>query len=453
MEECIAEVAKSCANREWKWKPMDRDSQQRFDVLVIGGGPAGMAAAVRAAECGANVGIVDDNATFGGQIWRAGTEDGDAAKWRGLLGDARVTKLYGKRVLDQPEGGVLLAEGTDDLCELRYQNLVVATGARERFLPFPGWTLPNVMGAGGLQAMVKSGLPIRGKRVVVAGTGPLLLAVAANLRKHGAQIPIICEQASWSSLARFSAGLLSYPGKIAQGLQLKKELAGIAFAANSWPLAAHGGPILESVTISRRGKTEVIACDYLACGFHLVPNLELQSILGCQLSGGYVQVDEFQQTSVQGVFCAGEPTGIGGVELALVEGQIAGLAAVGETARARKSFGERRKARRFARLLDRTCRLRPELKDVPSAETIVCRCEDVPYSRLQEHRSWRAAKLQTRCGMGPCQGRVCGPATQFLFQWNPDSVRPPVFPARVQSLSGVAGCAEPEHSAVTGDSR
>jgi len=284
-----------------------------------------------------------------------------------------------------------------------------------------------------LQAMVKSGLPVRGKRVVVAGTGPLLLAVAAYLRKQGAEIPILCEQASWASLARFGVGLLGRPGKLVQGLQLKKEIAGIPFATNSWPIGAHGGQVLKSVTISRGGKTEVIACDFLACGFHLVPNVELQSLLGCQISGGYVQVDELQQTSVQGVFCAGEPTGIGGVELALVEGQIAGLAAVGEKSAAQKLFGERRKARRFARMLDRAFRLRSELRSLPAAETIVCRCEDVPYSRVQEHRSWRAAKLHTRCGMGPCQGRVCGPATQFLFEWNPDSVRPPLFPARVGS--------------------
>jgi NADPH-dependent 2,4-dienoyl-CoA reductase/sulfur reductase-like enzyme len=425
---------------------MSRDSTQGFDVLVIGAGPAGIAAAVRAAECGVRVGIVDDNPTAGGQIWRGVSqdsegEDGDsqgAAQWTGRLRSADVTELYGMRVFQQPGPGVLLAEGRDGVWELRYQNLIVATGARERFLPFPGWTLPNVMGAGGLQAMVKAGLPIDGKRVVVAGTGPLLLAVASYLRRQGAEIAMICEQASWSALAQFSVGLMSHPRKIAQGMRLQRELAGVPFAANSWPLAAHGGPAIESVTIARSGKAEVIPCDYLACGFHLVPNVELPSLLGCKISGGYVQVDDFQQTSVPGVFCAGEPTGIGGVELALVEGQISGLAAGGGRAKARKLLGERRAARRFARMLDRTFRLRRELRDLPSADTIVCRCEDVRYSRLQPHTSWRAAKLHSRCGMGPCQGRVCGPATEFLFQWNTDSVRPPVFPVRLESLAGVA---------------
>src|SRR6266513_2238655 len=276
---------------------MDNDSHHAFDVLVVGGGPAGIAASVRAADYGARVGLVDDNATSGGQIWRGASEgqhSQDASRWSGLLRAADVTKLYGKRVFHQPEEGVLLAEGNDELCELRYRHLVLATGARERFLPFPGWTLPNVMGAGGLQAMVKSGLPIRGKRVVVARTGPLLLAVAAYLRKHGAEIPVICEQASWSTLARFGAGLLAYPGKIAQARQLKKELAGIQFAANSWPVATHGGQRLESVTISRSGRTEAVPCDYLACGFHLVPNVELPSLLGCEMKDGYVQVDDFQ---------------------------------------------------------------------------------------------------------------------------------------------------------------
>jgi NADPH-dependent 2,4-dienoyl-CoA reductase/sulfur reductase-like enzyme len=432
---------------------MSRESRQRFDVLVVGGGPAGMAAAARAAESGVRVGIVDDNASLGGQIWRGesqGHQGNDAEGWSERVRAARVTTLCGMRIFDQPEPGVLLAERRNDLFELSYQHLVLATGARERFLPFPGWTLPNVMGAGGLQAMVKCGLPVCGKRIVVAGTGPLLLAVAAYLRKQGAEILMICEQASWNSLARFAASLFTRPGKLMQALQLRKELSGVPFAANSWPLAVHGGQTLESVTVSRSGKTETIPCDYMACGFHLVPNIELPLLLGCEVQDGSVRVDELQETTVSKVFCAGEPTGIGGVELSLVEGQIAGLAATGRTTEAKQLFTEREKVHRFARLLERTFRLRGELRSLPSSDTIVCRCEDISYSRLRPHSSWREAKLHTRCGMGPCQGRVCGPATQFFFGWDPDSVRPPVFPACVQNLAALTGRAQPQHSETTG---
>ena len=341
----------------------------------------------------------------------------------------------GTRVLHQIEPGVLLAEQMQSAHEFRYDKLVLATGARERFLPFPGWTLPNVFGAGGLQAMVKCGLPVIGKRVLVAGSGPLLLAVAAYLRNCGARILMICEQTSARALAQFGLSLWREPAKLAQAFRLKKDLAGIPFATRSWPVEAHGSEALESVAISRGGKGEAIACDYLACGFHLIPNTELAALLGCTIENGYVSVSDLQETSVPGVFCAGEPTGIGGVELALIEGQIAGLVAAGQIADARQLSRQRRKALCFARALEQTFKLNPELQKLAKAETIVCRCEDVTYSRLRPYHSWTAAKLQTRCGMGACQGRVCGPATQFLFKWNPDSVRPPIFPARVESLA------------------
>lgn len=417
---------------------MIQDSHTCFDVLVIGAGPAGIAAAVRSAEAGANVGIVDDNLALGGQIWRGAVAENhspDAAPWHQRLRDSKVTTLCGYRVFDQLSPGALLAESTRGLVELRYDKLILATGARERFLPFPGWTLPNVMGAGGLQAMVKSGLPIRGKRLIVAGSGPLLLAVATYLKKHGAEIPLICEQVSWSKLARFAGLLLSFPGKIAQALALRKELAEVPLTTSAWPVEAHGNAKLESVTISRNGKRETIPCDYLACGFHLVPNIELPILLGCQISGGYVQIGELQQTTVPGIYCVGEPTGIGGLESALVEGQIAGLAAVGKMEETKKLFRGRRRTRRFVNLLQNTFALREELKQLPKPETFVCRCEDVPYSKLQSQKSWRSAKLHTRCGMGPCQARICGPAAEFFFGWKIESVRPPIFPARVESLA------------------
>ncbi len=417
-----------------------------------------MAAAACAAECGVRVGLVDDNASLGGQIGRSESSSqqesdqqiADASKWVQRVSTSGVTALCGLRAVHQPEVGVLLAESFNGLCELRYEKLVLATGARERFLPFPGWTLPNVMGAGGLQAIVKRGLPVRGKRVIVAGSGPLLLAVAVYLRKHGAEIPLICEQTSWGSLAAFGLALFRWPEKIIRAIQLHRDLAGIPFAANTWVVAANGQAAIDSVDILRAGTVETIPCDYLACGFHLVPNVELPLLMGCAVDHGCVRVDDFQSTTVASVFCAGEPTSVGGVELAIIEGQIAGLAAAGHATEAKALFAKRRKARRFAHVLDSAFRLRPELKSLPLPETMVCRCEDVSYSRLQQHPSWRSAKLHSRCGMGPCQGRVCGPATEFLFHWNPDSVRPPVFPARVGTLATVGEPLDLQHSEVMG---
>lgn len=423
---------------------------KQFDVLIVGGGPAGIAAAVSAAQSGKRVGIVDDNPALGGQIWRGETaqSDSEAVSWLAKLHAWEVELCAGMRVFDQPTEGVLRAESSDGACELECAKLILATGARERFLPFPGWTLQNAIGAGALQALVKSGLPISGKRVVVAGTGPLLLAVAAYLKNHGAKVLGIYEQASRASLAKFALKLVGQKGKLAQALSLRKELSDIPVTTTAWPVAAKGNGAVQSVVISRGGEREEIACDYLACGFHLVPNTELPSLLGCDLQNGFVHVDELQRTSRPNVFCAGEPTGIGGVELSLIEGHIAGLAAIGKEDSARDLFGARRKMRRFAGALDRTFALRPELKALTSAETIVCRCEDVKYAQLSQHRSWRAAKLHTRCGMGPCQGRICGPATQFLLGWTPDSVRPPIFPVALQNLAVETHEPNQEHTLV-----
>jgi NADPH-dependent 2,4-dienoyl-CoA reductase/sulfur reductase-like enzyme len=186
----------------------------------------------------------------------------------------------------------------------------------------------------------------------------------------------------------------------------------------------------------RRGsKTWTEPCDYLACGFGLIPNVELGALLGCLMTDSGVQVDEYQQTSVPGVFCAGEATGIGGLELSLVEGEIAGYAAAGRLEAAQALFGIRARHARFATALDRAFALRPELKRLPQDDTLVCRCEDVTFGRVRSCSNWRDAKLQTRCGMGPCQARVCGGAIEFLLGWKPESVRPPVFPARIKSLT------------------
>ncbi|MGH9585645.1 MAG: FAD-dependent oxidoreductase [Acidobacteriaceae bacterium] len=419
--------------------------KEHFQVLVIGAGPAGIAAAVRAAEVGHRVGLLDDNPAAGGQIWRKGASLPKAARqWLARLNASSVTRLQGWHVFGAPEKGVVLAErnsiaspesADSASLELSYDKLVLATGARERFLPFPGWTLPNVMGAGGLDAMARAGLPVSGKRVVVAGTGPLLLAVAAHLAGHGAKIVSICEQAPFRRLRPFAFGLLNQPGKALQGVGLRWATRGARFQTSCWPVAANGRDKLESVTLLRSGKQWEVACDYLACGFHLVPNLELPRMLGCRIQDGFVAVDQWQQTSVPNVLCAGEPTSIGGVDLALFEGEIAGLAATGSVEKAKESMEKRARGQHFARALETAFELDPRLRALPTSETLVCRCEDVSCGALSGYSSARDAKLHTRCGMGPCQGRICGAATQFLFGWAADSVRPPILPAFLSSLA------------------
>jgi D-hydroxyproline dehydrogenase subunit alpha len=420
-----------------------------FDVVIVGGGPAGMAAAGIAAE-GHRVAIVDENFGLGGQIWRgqsAASSTENAAgraitEWYRRAQEKEITHLAGLRVFASPRPGILHAEGPEGLCELRYSKLILATGARERFLPFPGWTLRNVMGAGGLQAMVKSGLPIAGKRVVIAGSGPLLLAVAAYLHQRRAEIVAICEQTSLGRLAGFSLQLLGDPQKLQQGVQYRWQLRKTVYRAGWWPVEAHGNGRVESVVISNGVVTRELSCDYLACGYHLVPNTELPALMGCEIKNGSVAVDALQQTSVSNVLCAGESTGIGGLEKSLIEGEIAGLASTGRAKQAQPLLRKKEKLLRFAAAMDRTFALRSELRHLPTSDTLVCRCEDVSFERMREHDCWRSAKLHTRCGMGACQGRVCGAAAEFLFGWNADSVRPPVLPVRYGTIAAVSAAQE-----------
>ena len=408
----------------------------RYDVVIVGAGPAGLAAACHAAESGARVALLDDNPVPGGQIWRASQAlvPKLAARWMARAAAARVETIAGARVFAAPADGVLALETSAGARELECGALILAAGARERFLPFPGWTLPNVMGAGGLQALVKSGMRIGRKRVVVAGSGPLLPAVATYLLSHGADVRLIAEQAERSAVLRFGLELARWPGKLAQAVKFRAGLSGIRYLTGCWPVAAAGSGKLEAVMLRRNGKIWTEPCDYLACGFGLIPNTELAELLGCRMSTGGVAVDDFHQTSVANVYAAGEITGIGGLELSLAEGAIAGLSAVGRHDSARRVFVARAAHRRFAATLERAFALRSELKRLPAEETLVCRCEDVSWGRLRQCSGWREAKLQTRCGMGACQGRVCGGALEFLLGWKPESVRPPVFPVMVGSL-------------------
>jgi NADPH-dependent 2,4-dienoyl-CoA reductase/sulfur reductase-like enzyme len=404
-------------------------------VVVVGAGPAGLAAAVHAAEAGASVLLLDAVPRLGGQVWRhRGSPPRPARRLEARLSGANARRLFGATVVDAPGEGDLLLEHEGRGQRVRYGRLVLATGARERFLPFPGWTLPGVLGVGGAQALVKEGARFDGLRVVAAGTGPLLLAAAAALRGAGAQVVAVAEQAPLLRLLRFGRALLRRPRRIVEAAGYAARLLGTSYRTGRWVRAAEGQGRVEKVTLTDGRRDWTLSCDVVACAFGLVPNLELGRLLGCAAEGEALLVDEAQRTSVPGVFAAGEVAGVGGTGHAVVTGALAGLAAAGRPLPP-SLMGERRRERAFAASLADAFALRDELRAVARPDTIVCRCEDVTLGRLLPYSTMQEAKLQTRTGMGPCQSRVCGPALAFLRGFEADSVRPPISPVPLSVLA------------------
>lgn len=413
----------------------------RCDIAVIGAGPAGLAAATRAAEAGKAVHVLDEGFGPGGQIWRparVASNNSAAEDWLARFRRSGAMLHHGAAVFEMHRLGaawMIVAECGGSRLEVTAPQVILAVGARERFLPFPGWTLPGVLGNGGAQALVKQGWNVEGKRVVVAGSGPLLLPVAATLAKAGARVAVVAEQAPMSALRRLAPALALRPGKLweAAGYRRAFTRCGARYRTGWWVERAIGSNTVAEVVLTDGRRRESLSCDLLCVSYGLVPNLELPRSIGVASRAGYVAVDDGQRTDVAGIFVAGEPCGIAGVDAALAEGQIAGLAAAG-----RPVEGSLRRARRRGRSLgaamEAAFSLRPELLRPPEPTTIVCRCEDVTAGEIDPAWSARQAKLSCRAGMGPCQGRVCGPALENLFGFAPDTVRSPLQPVAFSTL-------------------
>jgi len=431
----------------------------RADVAVAGAGPAGVAAAVAAAGQGRRVCLLDEGFRPGGQIWRhrPGAAPPAARALLAALAASGVQVLASASVFDgwRHDGAWRLAAATPGgRVEVQAAALVLACGAREQFAPFPGWTLPGVLGAGGGQALLKEGLELRGEPAVVAGSGPLLLPAAATARKHGADLRAVLEQAPWRSLLAMAPLLASRPGKALQALGLGWDLLGIPYRPGWWVAEALGSGRLEQVRITDGRRELLLPCRWLFSGFGLVPNLELGRLLGCAIGAGALQVDGAQRTSLAGIHAAGEGCGVAGVDAALAEGRIAGLAAAGawdaDSPEARSLVRARRRARTMGARMEAIFALRPELLALPRPGTLACRCEDVPFGAIDPAWGARETKLCTRAGMGPCQGRVCGPILARHFGHEADTVRTPVKAVALEQLmvpgngSGPS-CPPPDH--------
>ncbi|GAA3376729.1 NAD(P)/FAD-dependent oxidoreductase [Streptomyces sannanensis] len=445
------------------------------DLAVVGAGPAGLAAAVAAADLGLRVTLLDAGERPGGQFYRhpapgLGARRPEALHhgWRAFAGrvhrlrdhqrHGRVTHLTAHHVwtvVRDPDGWRLhaVAGPEETPATVRAAAVLLATGAYERQLPFPGWTLPGVVGAGGAQAMLKSGLVLPGKRIVVAGSGPLLPAVAGSLAAAGARVPAVVEAASYTGYAREVPSLVRNPGKLVEGAVHGGGLLrhSVRLLTRHAVTAAHGKDRVEAVTVSRLdrdwrpvpGTGRRIPCDALAVGHGLVPQLELGTGLGCatrRTPDGTLalELDGDQRTSVPGVWAAGEAGGIGGAELALTEGELAAASIAHELRgtpypRAVAGLARRRaRLRAFADAMAAAHRPGPGWTGWLDDATDVCRCEEVPAGSIREAvaelgaRDARTVKLLTRAGMGWCQGRMCGQAVACLAGEEPAADRRPL---------------------------
>ena len=399
------------------------------DTIIVGAGPAGLTVAADLLAAGQQVALIDDNPQAGGQIWR-GLSDATAQRAAAITSHPQLHWLPQSRVVATPSSHTLLVETpTQALC-ITTTHIIIATGARERLLPCPGWTTPGVMGIGGLQALAKGGMTIAGKRIVLAGTGPLIWPVAHYLATHGAILSAIIEQQPLTRLMQFGASLLFSLQKMRQVVTYGSAVWRTPIRLASTVTAVHATRDGLAVSYQNAHTTHTIACDLLGMGYHLVPNLELAQLLGCTTTPTGVVTDDALRTTQAHIFAIGESRGIAGIDCAIAEAHLA--AAVighGDTHTWQRHV---QRERRVAAALDRSFPVTPPPMD---DDTIVCRCEDVTHAQLAPYHDWRSAKLQTRCGMGACQGRICGGAVAALYGWQADSVRPPIVNARVETLA------------------
>ncbi|MGW9629182.1 FAD-dependent oxidoreductase [Agromyces sp. NPDC055520] len=419
-------------------------------VAVLGGGPAGLAAAQAALAAGAEVTLLDEGGRLGGQYWRHHERLTDRRlqhgwarfeRLRGVLDRAEVHTGASVWSVEAGDGrfrlravvGAADASGRTNL-EIDADAVVVATGAHDLALPVPGWTLPGVTTAGAAQALAKRDGVTVGRRTVVGGAGPFLLPVAQSLALAGSTVVGVHEASGISALA---AGWAPKPWQLAGKAGEFAEYVGalarhrIPYRVGSAVVRVLGDGRVEGVVIARldadwrpiAGTEHEVVCDAVALGHGFTPRLEVAIALGCAVEGDrrgrFVVVDEAQRTSVAGVYAAGEITGIGGADLALAEGAVAGFAAAGgslDDDRMRGPLAVRRRMRAFAARLERGHGIRPGWTSWLDDDTVVCRCENVTRRAIADHAGvpLRAMKLATRAGLGPCQGRTCGRAVEAI---------------------------------------
>jgi NADPH-dependent 2,4-dienoyl-CoA reductase/sulfur reductase-like enzyme len=484
-----------------------------YDVAIVGGGPAGLAAAEMAAGRDARVVLIDSSSTLGGHYYKVlpetfsgplsaldyGHKEAFQTRVEKLLRANNVDILYDTSVWgvfqgteatfgDSREPPVIPDDtafalwldtpaSTPRAVEAR--ALVLVPGAYDRPIPFPGWTLPGVLTPGAVQMSLKKQGIVPGERILVAGTGPLQIAVAAAIADEGAKVVALLDTCSagegtfqspgaiWGQWKRISEAAVYARSLLKHRIPLKFQHA--VYRAIGTPEAGVQAAVIGRIDVEGQpilGTEQTLEVDTVCVAYGFAPSIELSLHLGCdhdynpKLGEYFPRHDERMQTTMKGVFVAGDVTGVGGKAMADLQGQVAGISSLeilGAVSEAEANAFRAhlrpmiQRERRFARWLWRRFRIKPGLFSLVGDETLVCRCENVTAGQIRESfaqgaRDLRGMKLRTRMGMGICQGRYCAAnAAAILAQeagCSPEkmgtmSIRPPVIPVRTKNMQPV----------------
>lgn len=465
----------------------------RDSVTIIGAGPAGLSAAIQLAQHGVRSTIIDSSRHIGGAIYKqpdiAGSRgtpinEKAAAEARALLAEfdhrrPRITEKLGSEVVGCfPKGNTIVLSREGKLSTHTYRFLILGTGCHERAQPFSGWTLPGVMGLGGMQTQVKCGLVRPGNRVAIVGSGPLMILAAKEMHQAGMDVVGVFEARGKRDLLRTAGHLLSNPKLLMEGLDhlryCKRHRIPLHFGYGV--VAAKGRERIEELEVAPyteqwqpvRERSVSLKVDCAAVSYGFVPRTQIAQMLRCahgydRQAGGYRPVtDEWQRTSIKHVYAAGDTAGVHGSPVAMLEGRLAALACLadmrvlsGEKAEVKAEPLRRRTARirSFHRAFEYFSHEKPGMFDLLDDDCVVCRCEGVTKVTLDQALEAGAfdinsLKLRTRIGMGECQGKMCSPfCSEYLVSRQNSSpgavgMLNPRFPLAPVPMAALAGSKE-----------
>ncbi len=443
-------------------------------VVIIGAGPAGLSCASHLADTGRQIIILDDNQAAGGQYFKQLPHGFQADRKSRLLRDkerfdtlarvlsrSNVSYMPNTTVWGMPSQKTVAYAGPTQSGRIQASSIVIATGAQEKSLPFPGWTLPGVISAGGCLNLAKAHGLVPTERMVVAGNGPLVLVASATMIAAGADIAAIVEaQTDINLVASAISGISKAPDILAKAIGYRWRMlrSGARFKTGWMICEAKGDGKLEKLAIAPIGadgrpvieQCQWIEADVLVLGYGLIPGSETARVMGCQMEvrpelNGMVPIrNERLQTNVESVYAIGDGAGIGGAEIAILEGAIAAHAIL-QKSPPRSLNARYERLDKYRRSLN-LAYARPVPLAAATSETIICRCEELTLGQLALHPSARhghlnALKVSSRLGMGRCQGRNCLHAASSLLgltaapQSHHPRARPPLKPVPLSSLA------------------